>query len=535
MADPRKASDARNFSPSWHDLDHDQQRDALELFLACLPLKYIVEVIIPATNAQLVADGMEGTTLGEFLRWLGLALIASLNDAVPRSELWQDSIDPLRPHPNLREYMSRARFDAIQRRIRLVSGAAANPPLRDRFATVRGFIDAWNENMERRFIPSFMTCLDESMVAWLNKWTCPGWVHLPRKPHPFGNEYHTIACAATHIIFHVELVEGKDRPLQLPVPEHEAEFGKMGGLILRMTKTIRDSNRIVIMDSAFCQLRTLIAMKKRGLYATAVIKKKRYWPKHIKGDDMDEELKDTPIGTSKVLTGVLDGVPYSLVALRDSKHVLKLVSTWGNMDRVGRPKLRRHPITNQRVEFKYPSVISQYYQARHAVDDNNNIRQGSKSLEAGFQVNRWPLRQFLALVAVAEVNALCFFNYIRAKDSEISVKASLSAPTLAQFRQDLAKRLIHNKHLCVAEDTEPSAKRPRRSKPEHVLQKVPKYAGVWRNNQWTHIATPYAKHFCAGGDCDAEVREYCACDKLVFWCTDCWGNVHLRSIFTTAK
>eukprot|EP00047_Mylnosiga_fluctuans_P008073 m.256953 g.256953 ORF g.256953 m.256953 type:complete len:164 (+) comp20522_c0_seq1:121-612(+) len=48
----------------------DQQRDVLELFLACLPLKYIVEVIIPATNAQLVADGMEGTTLGEFLRSL---------------------------------------------------------------------------------------------------------------------------------------------------------------------------------------------------------------------------------------------------------------------------------------------------------------------------------------------------------------------------------------------------------------------------------------------------------------------------------
>ena len=34
--------------------------------------------------------------------------------------------------------------------------------------------------------------IDESMNSWLNKF-CPGFMCVPRKPHPLGKEYHSIA------------------------------------------------------------------------------------------------------------------------------------------------------------------------------------------------------------------------------------------------------------------------------------------------------------------------------------------------------
>jgi hypothetical protein len=33
---------------------------------------------------------------------------------------------------------------------------------------------------------------------------------VPRKPHPMGNEYHSVCCNAIGIMFGIELVEGKD-------------------------------------------------------------------------------------------------------------------------------------------------------------------------------------------------------------------------------------------------------------------------------------------------------------------------------------
>ena len=64
------------------------------------------------------------------------------------------------------------------------------------------------------------------------------------------------------------------------------------------------------MDSGFCVLKGLIELQKVGVYASAVIKKRRYWPKYIKGDDLDAHFENKPIGTADAKYGELDGVPF---------------------------------------------------------------------------------------------------------------------------------------------------------------------------------------------------------------------------------
>jgi hypothetical protein len=41
------------------------------------------------------------------------------------------------------------------------------------------------------------------------------------------------------------------------------------------------------MDSGCCILQGIIEMRKKGVFGAALIKKKRYWPKLIPGDELD--------------------------------------------------------------------------------------------------------------------------------------------------------------------------------------------------------------------------------------------------------
>ena len=101
----------------------------------------------------------------------------------------------------------------------------------DKFCFVWRLIDAWNENMNEKFQPGWITCLDESMSAWTNKFTCPGFMFVPQTTWPFRNEYHTICCGLSGILFSLELVEGKDALHQAPPKVYDV-FSKTIGFLM---------------------------------------------------------------------------------------------------------------------------------------------------------------------------------------------------------------------------------------------------------------------------------------------------------------
>ena len=49
------------------------------------------------------------------------------------------------------------------------------------------------------------------MMAWVGKYNFPGCMFVPRKHHPFVNEWQTIYCSLSGIMFYMELVEGRDK------------------------------------------------------------------------------------------------------------------------------------------------------------------------------------------------------------------------------------------------------------------------------------------------------------------------------------
>ena len=95
--------------------------------------------------------------------------------------------------------MLHTRFEAITSALKYTEKPP--PTYNDGFWEVRRIIDEWNANMEKNFMPAWVSCLDESISKWLNKYTCPVFMCVPRNPWLFRNEYYTIVYVLTRVLY----------------------------------------------------------------------------------------------------------------------------------------------------------------------------------------------------------------------------------------------------------------------------------------------------------------------------------------------
>ena len=154
------------------------------------------------------------------------------------------------------------------------------------------------------------------MAIWLNKY-CPGFMFVPRKPHPFGNEYHTICDGSLEgesrpILWRAMIQEGKDRPPQLGNKKYDVTGKPTVGLVCRMVEPIKGTGKCVTGDSGFCvSLACVELLRKMGVYSQFLIKRRgRYWLKGVPGDMIDQHFTDKPIGHSETWATTIEGVPF---------------------------------------------------------------------------------------------------------------------------------------------------------------------------------------------------------------------------------
>ena len=159
----------------------------------------------------------------------------------------------------------------------------------------------------------------------------------------FGNEYHNAGCAESDIIWALELWEGKDRPPQLN-NKHFDDIRKTVGTLLRLTEPVWGSGRVIVLDSGFCVLQVIVELRKKGLFAVALIKKHRYWPKYIPGDNIISHLAQKGIGELDALQGMLDDVKFHVVAMKEPDYVMMFMTTYGTLPPFGEEK--RHYLVN---------------------------------------------------------------------------------------------------------------------------------------------------------------------------------------------
>jgi hypothetical protein len=153
------------------------------------------------------------------------------------------------------------------------------------------------------------------MSSWGNKFA-PGFMCVPQKPHPQGNEYHSIADAdkdrTKPIMWRVKLVEGKDRPKAYGQYVYASQFKKKGllptvALLLEMMEPIHGTGKVV----------TILALHNVGVFGQFLIKKWRYWPKGVPGDYIYHHTSGKALGAMETFVQVLNGIRFYVHCTRD--------------------------------------------------------------------------------------------------------------------------------------------------------------------------------------------------------------------------
>lgn len=496
--DPRKAQGLTNTSArftkaSWETI---AAMNDLQIWMLCYPVKYFTEVVIPATNPHLK---MGDTDLQELICFFGCEKMMACFEGISDRRMWF-SKEPINMYAGapfrLNEYMTGNRFEDIMQALRYTTCDV--PDYEDKFYEVREMEDCFNDPYECEYVSSYLTCLDESMAIWLNQY-CPGWMCVPRKPHPFGNKRHTLADTYPNVIFRSELVEGKDRPEVLGKREF-AEKGETVGTMLRLSKPLWNSGKIVEIDSSFCVARGIVEMKKRGVYGDGLVKKRRYWywPKHVPGAAIDTHFEDREVGETESLKVEVEGETMWVHCMQDAGYVTKIISCHGTLTEVAHPTYRSYKgdegqKTSKTLNYTDPS--SRYYHARHAVDDNNNQWHDPISFEESWATKWWPHRQMAWHMAVAEVNAC----NVKARARKVPAEPQLV------YRRSLAKLMLTNNLDNNGRERSTYSPRPKRGVVHvaevHKLETKPKFAGMWRNGECTKVAKMYQQNKCECGFC----------------------------------
>ena len=496
--------------------------DLLQMYLIMLPRKFFEDVVIPQTNVHLLSLSQKPVTFGEFLRWIGIWFYMATCKGYSRDDFWSSKpINEFVGAPiRFNAWMSKRRFDYILGGLTFHDKEA--PAHQDRFHFVRQLIEAWNENMQDRFVPGWATCLDESMSVWLAKHTCPGWMCVERKPHPFGNEYHSICCGLSGIImFAIEICEGNDEPPEKPRPPWSDE-GQTGGLLCRLTKSIHNTGKVVILDSGFSVLNALITLQTLGVHATAVCKKRRFWPQHCPGDDVNYTMSDLAIkvGEVRALNGTHRDVPYHIICMKEERWVTKLFATCGTTTEVEDSKMVLRRLNNgTERRFHCCDVFVNHYAYRHAVDDHNHLRQADLSLEETWRTHRWENRVFAFILAITEVNAFLAFRYFVWKGDD-------KGTTILAFRRMLSRALIFNECYMDDDKENDSSSANKRRRPgrgydqHHVLLHAPPHASKFADGRWVLTCKDKCQqHKCTS--CYSRIRTCCSCSPSQWMCVSC--------------
>ena len=111
----------------------------------------------------------------------------------------------------------------------------------------------------------------------------------------------------------------------------------MIGTLLHLTKPVWGTGKLVVLDSDFCVLQGLVELKKKGVYAQPD-QKRRYWLKHVPGDDIIAHFTEKKVGETDAIHGELDGIPFYLYGMKEPDYVMQIMAIYRTLEEKGQEK-----------------------------------------------------------------------------------------------------------------------------------------------------------------------------------------------------
>ena len=139
--------------------------------------------------------------------------------------------------------------------------------------------------------------------------------------------------------------------------------------MLRLTKKLHITGKIVVLDSGFYVLQVLVDIKNKGVYGDALIKKRRHLPYYIDSNNIKDQFNDKDLGCVDAQYSEIDNLIRHVFTMKEEDYVVMLMSTYGTNERVGDNKLRA--IGGERIRFKYTKALHNHYYHRDDADSHN--------------------------------------------------------------------------------------------------------------------------------------------------------------------
>ena len=463
--DPRARTDSMpaNIAPQFLMPDY-RNADLLDWFhFWCSP--GLIDEIVSATNekAKSIAWPLNAPwkhlKRGEFHRWLGIWVLMTVYPVADsnRRSYWGSSME-------MGKYMSRNRFENILRAFCLPQYTKEDPGWGgqgrqeyekikfDKFFATRKFTDVMRKRFNAAIKPGGWIVIDECMFSWLGQaLKMAGWKVIKRKPHPFGLESKTAACAATGLIIDFEFQEGKEYMRHF---EYVKDYNKSTAWLLRLTKHwANQERRTVIADAAFGQVRAAVALhKEHGMYMIGNVKQCHKWfpKKRLKEETPAYSANNLVCHTLQANVRLSRNESLKVYGTgwrATGKMVCTYVHTGGtNVTGSDRKKRKFVQLSDGNVRtdayrVKRPKVSSEYQDMMGAIDAHNYRRQsgkGARALEDVCVTNDAKDRVFINTIAWVTVNM-----FLAKKQF---VWGGVERQTSAEFQAAVAQCLINNQH-----------------------------------------------------------------------------------------
>ena len=152
-----------------------------------------------------------------------------------------------------------------------------------------------------------------------------------------------------------------------------------------MTKIYFGTGRYVILDSGFHVLKGFIKLSKKGIFAYAVIKKRKHWPYIVPGKYMKDYFGEVEVGETDAIQGTIYYVIYNLWGIKEPNYVTRIMSTAGRIlaDDTCKETVRRWKENGEEAvkKFKYKLPFDLHFCYCRAMENHNNLRNALPSIE----------------------------------------------------------------------------------------------------------------------------------------------------------
>ena len=213
---------------------------------------------------------------------------------------------------------------------------------------------------------------------------------------------------------------GEDRPTQLSKKKWEEPRNTVG-LMLQMFEPIFSTGNCFVIDNGFCVSKGITALLEFGVYAAVLTKKRKYWPKGVLGDAIDQYFADKDFTYVDMLEAITEEVPegkaFNIFCFKEPEYVMKIMATWMTLEELDGEDTRQEykGWDGQSLArlLKYRQPFGFHFRYRHEEDDHNNRRHDPISIKRTCETMFWPDRKFAWYLAVTEVNTALADGHFR--------------------------------------------------------------------------------------------------------------------------